>query len=598
MDGNNLIGFILMMALLFVYFVFFSPEPVPPTVTNTTTTDSTLSAGSVAAPVATDTALTAAFGGAVRDTTSRTLENSDLKLQFSPTGVLQRAELKGYKTYLGKPLVLLSPATSSLELKTAISGKEADLFQLPSTAETTSGADGTTVRFTAASADGSFIRHIWTLPAKGFVVKYRLETSSGILQRENLELLWTNRMPLVEKDINDSRGKTAINFRTADGETNGTSDTSVDPESEIVPAGSSWVGMKQKFFLSAVLSSNGFAGGNVETRVDPADEQTVKTGVASLKVPAVKSSSGGVQLDFYVGPNDYKNLDEIAEGFETNVYLGWPPVKWVNQYFIVPLFYLLTKLTTSYGLIIIILVIVIRLVLLPLSYKSYLGMAKMRLLKPELDELKKKYPDDQMKFSQEQMKLFSEAGASPFAGCIPLLLQMPILFAMFYLFPSCIEFRQQTLPFAEDISTYDSVLSLPFTIPFLGNHLSIYTLLMTISTLVITWQNNQMSTVDGPMKSLSYIMPVIFLFVLNSFPASLSFYYLAGNIASFVQQILIRRFVDEDKIRLVMETHRKKMAANPNSGKSPFMSRLNDALKASEEARRTAEEAKKKSKRS
>lgn len=595
MDRNNLIGFILMMALLFVYFVFFSPEPVPPAVTNTTSSDSSVVQKAALSPAATDTALAAAFSSTSRDTISRTIENSDLKLQFSASGAIRRAELKGYKTYNGKPLVLLSPSTSVMALKTAIAGKEADLFQLPYASTTSSDADGTSVRFTAATADGGFIRHIWTLPATGFLVNYKLETSAGILQRENLELQWTNRMPLVEKDINDSRGKTCINFRTSDGTTDGTSDTSLDPESEIVPAGSIWVGMKQKFFLSAVLYSGGFTSGNVETRVDPADEQTVKTGTATLKIPA---GSGGTSLSFYAGPNDYKNLDKIADGFETNVYLGWPPVKWVNKFFIVPLFYLLTKLTSNYGLIIIILVLIIRLVLLPLSYKSYLGMAKMRLLKPELDELKKKYPDDQMKFSQEQMKLFSEAGASPFSGCIPLLLQMPILFAMFYLFPSCIEFRQQTLPFAEDISTYDSVLSLPFTIPFLGSHLSIYTLLMTVSTLVITWQNNQMSTVDGPMKSLSYIMPVIFLFVLNSFPASLSFYYLVGNVASFVQQILIRRFVDEGKIREVMEAHRRKMAANPNSGKSPFMSRLNDALKASEEARRAAEEAKKKSKRS
>jgi YidC/Oxa1 family membrane protein insertase len=289
---------------------------------------------------------------------------------------------------------------------------------------------------------------------------------------------------------------------------------------------------------------------------------------------------------FYIGPNDYKSLDAVANGFSANVYLGWPPVKWVNKYFIVPVFQFLTGLTSNYGLIIIILVIIIRLVLLPLSYKSYLGMAKMRLLKPELDELKLKYQDDQMKFSQEQMKLFSEVGASPFAGCIPLLLQMPILFAMFYLFPSSIEFRQQTLPFADDISTYDSVLSFSFALPLIGSHISIYTLLMTLSTLAITWQNNQISTVDGPMKSLSYIMPLVFFFVLNSFPASLSFYYLVGNLASFGQQLLIKRFVDEDKIKAVMEEHRKKMTSSGTGNKSAFMSKLTDALKASEEARK------------
>jgi len=275
----------------------------------------------------------------------------------------------------------------------------------------------------------------------------------------------------------------------------------------------------------------------------------------------------------------------VATGFRKNVDLGWPPVKYVNQYLIVPVFQLLTKYFNSYWLIITLMVLLIRVILFPLSYKSYLGMAKMRLLKPELDELKKKHEGDQVKFSQEQMKLYNEAGASPFSGCIPLLLQMPFLFAMFFLFPACIEFRQQTLLFAEDISTYDSVLSFPFTIPFLGSHLSVYTLLMTISTLVITWQNSQVTTVDGPMKSMQYIMPIIFLFVLNSFPASLSFYYFVGNVVSFGQQFLIKRFVDEGKIKQIMDDHRKKQVVT-GTKKSSFMARLEDAMKAGEEARK------------
>lgn len=597
MDRNNTIGFVLMMLVLFAYFMFFAPEPVPPAPVATDSV-STKAAGTIPKPV-TDTTVTGMFIPTA-DTiqVERVLVNQDIRLTFTPGGSIESAELPNFKTYDQKPLFLINNGSSDFSLKTAISGKETDLFALPYRHEVTHGPDTSRIVFTAQTADGQFIRHSWTLPATGYRVSYRLETNGVVLQREHLEFAWTNRMPLVEKDINDSRGKSAINFRTADGETDGTSESSVDVEAMSVPAGTKWVGMKQKFFLSAILGKSMLNGGEIETRVDPNDSQTVKTGKMMLRVSAANASSGGVALDFYLGPNDYKTLGSLADGFEENVYLGWPPVKWVNQYFIVPVFYFLADWTTNYALIIIVLVLVIRLVLFPLSYKSYLGMAKMRLLKPELDEIKKKFPDDQMKFSQEQMKLFSEAGASPFSGCLPLILQMPILFAMFYLFPSCIEFRQQTLPFAEDISTYDSVLSFPFSIPFLGSHLSIYTILMTISTLVITWQNNQMSTVDGPMKSLSYIMPVIFLFVLNSFPASLSFYYLVGNVASFVQQIGIRRFVDEDKIREVMEAHRKKLAASPNSGKSPFMTRLNDALKASEEARRTSAEARQKNKRS
>jgi len=586
MDRNNIIGFILIALLLFVYFTFFAPQPVPPAVNPLPAKDSVTSSKPDTFSPNSDTVLNKTFGlDATAPEQQITLENKDLRAVFTNRGgKLISAELRNYKTYGGNKLELVTARSSRFSMMAAMDGKEVDLFDLPYSVTSEKTGDSSRVVFTASTGDRR-ITHSWSLPAEGFNLNYKLETNGLLLQKETIGFEWTNLMPLVEKDMTDSRSKTAINFHTLADGTDGISETSLDPESMPVPAGTDWVGMKQKFFLSAILSTDGFAGGNIMTSVNPLDSQTVKTGNVSLLIPAKKVTAGGIKLGFYLGPNDYKTLGTIADGLEDNVYLGWPPVKQVNEYFIVPVFRMLTGITGNYGLIIIILVLVIRLVLLPLSYKSFLGMAKMRLLKPELDELKKKYPDDQVKFSQEQMKLFSEVGASPFSGCIPLLLQMPILFAMFYLFPSIIEFRQQTLPFAEDISTYDSVISFPFTIPFLGSHLSIYTLLMTISTLAITWQNNQMTTVDGPMKSLSYIMPVVFLFVLNSFPASLSFYYLAGNVASFGQQVLIRRFVDEDKIKVVMEEHRKKMQAG-GGGKSKFMNRLNDALKASEEARK------------
>ena len=586
MDRNNLIGFTLIALLLFVYFTFFAPQPTPPAPAPVNVTDTTKVKTTQGSISEADTVLTSLFGSdSIASEQFVVLENSELRVEFSSRGgKMTRATLKGYKTYDGKPLELLTPGSSSFSLLASFNGKESDLGNLIYSVKSDKAGDSTMIMFTAGQ-DGRIVRQTWTLPASGFVLGYQLETAGLVFQKENITLNWTNRMPLVEKDITDSRSKTAINFHTIADDSDGTSETSLDPENMAIPPATDWVGMKQKFFLSAILFNQGFSGGDIGTTVNPLDSQTVKTGTARLFIPAQAVSGKGADFRFYLGPNDYKTLGAIAAGLEENVYLGWPPVKYVNEYFIVPVFRMLTGVTGNYALIIIILVIVIRLVLLPLSYKSFLGMAKMRLLKPELDELKKKYPDDQMKFSQEQMKLFSEVGASPFAGCIPLLLQMPILFAMFYLFPSIIEFRQQTLPFAEDISTYDSVISFPFTIPFLGSHLSIYTLLMTISTLAITWQNNQLTTVDGPMKSLSYIMPVVFLFVLNSFPASLSFYYLVGNVASFAQQILIKRFVDEEKIKVVMEEHRKKMQTS-GSSKSPFMSRLNDALKASEEARK------------
>jgi YidC/Oxa1 family membrane protein insertase len=232
-------------------------------------------------------------------------------------------------------------------------------------------------------------------------------------------------------------------------------------------------------------------------------------------------------------------------------------------------------------------VLFVKIILLPLSYKSYLGMAKMKLLKPELDLIKEKNGDNMTQAQQDQMKLYQQAGVNPFSGCIPLLLQMPILFSMFYFFPVSIELRQQPFLWAEDLSTYDSILNLPFTIPFYGSHVSLFVLLMTASTLVYTWQNNQISSVQGPMKSMSYIMPVIFMFVLNNFSAGLSFYYFVSNLITFAQQAIIKRFVDEDKIMAVMEDHKKKMLAGGGTGKkSSFMSKLEQAMKASEEARK------------
>jgi YidC/Oxa1 family membrane protein insertase len=218
-------------------------------------------------------------------------------------------------------------------------------------------------------------------------------------------------------------------------------------------------------------------------------------------------------------------------------------------------------------------------------------------LKPDLDVIKEKHGDDMAKVQQEQLKLYQQVGVNPISGCIPVLLQMPILFAMFYLFPASIELRQQPFLWAEDLSTYDSIVQLPFVIPFgVGSHLSLFTLLMTVSTLVYTWQNNQLSSVQGPMKSMSYIMPVIFFFVLNSFSAGLTFYYFVSNLVTFAQQAIIRRFVDDDKIKVLLEENRKKNAAGGTGKKSKFMSRLEDAMKASEEARKKADEQRKKKK--
>jgi YidC/Oxa1 family membrane protein insertase len=203
-------------------------------------------------------------------------------------------------------------------------------------------------------------------------------------------------------------------------------------------------------------------------------------------------------------------------------------------------------------------------------------MAKMRVIKPEIDELKEKYGDDASKMQQEQMKLFSQLGVSPISGCLPLVLQMPFLFAMFFFFPNAIELRQESFLWASDLSTYDTFIKLPFTIPFYGSHVSLFTLLMTVSQIVYTHFNNQLTTATGPMKNLGYIMPVMFMFILNSYPAGLSFYYFVSNMVTFGQQALIKLFVDDSKIRAKVEESKVK---NVNKKKSKFQQKLEDAMK-------------------
>ena len=424
--------------------------------------------------------------------------------------------------------------------------------------------------------------------------------SSGfdqLLTGDNLTFNWVNILRPIEKDLTDSRDQSTITFYSdADG-FDELDQRSKDQETEVFASPLKWVTIKEKFFLSSIIAKNNFAGGEVQTSVNASDSSVVKRASVKLFIPRNSLANGKAEFKFYVGPNDYKQIGKVTKDFAKNVYLGWPPVYWINKFVIFPVFHFLTQYITNFGLIIIILVILLKLVLFPLSYKSYLSMAKMKVLKPELDEIKERVGEDMTKVQQEQMKLYSQVGVNPISGCIPVLLQMPILFAMFYLFPASIELRQQPFLWAEDLSTYDSIVNLPFVVPFLGSHISLFTLLMTISTLIYTWQNNQISSVQGPMKSMSYIMPVIFLFVLNKFSAGLTFYYFVSNLVTFAQQAIIKRFVDEDKIKAIMEDNRKKNAANGGSGKkSKFMSKLEDAMKASEEARRKSEEERKKRK--
>ena len=582
MDRNSAIGLSLIAIIFIVYIYYLAPStpqqeqlPQGPVVTQSDTIRNETATEQL--PAADSTPLLVNIP----------VQNEDVAYSFNNHATISSVELKKFKTYYQKPLMLASANDNKFSLIGNIDGKPVDLYNLFYTSTQSTSGDSTVITYTARVNDAT-IRHIYSIPKSGYEVRYFIETQ-GVSFKENLTYSWNDNIPLQEKQLDENRTKTTTNWYTvADGFDN-ISENSLDLEIEAIAGPIEWASFRQKFFLSAIIADKTFATGEFTTVANAADTAHVKDATMKLTVPAADLSGRTAGFRYYFGPNDYRLLGTIqnVESFQRNIYFGWPPVKWVNQFVILPIFHFLEKIFSNYGVIIMILVLIIRLLLTPLSYSSYLGMAKMRLLKPELDLIKEKNGENMAQAQQDQMKLYQQAGVNPFSGCIPLLLQLPILLSMFYFFPVSIEFRQEHFLWAEDLSTYDSILNLPFYIPGYGNHVSLFVLLMTASTLISTWQNNQISSVQGPMKSVSYMMPVIFLFILNSFSAALSFYYFISNVFGFAQQAIIRRFVNEEKIKVVMDEHKKKMVTGGAPGKkSKFMARLEEAMKASEEAKK------------
>lgn len=606
MDKNSAIGLTLIASLLLAYFLWFAPKPPPPapkTVTSEPALESIVRDSSESVPQVSDSVLTAQYGtlaSAMQGKESATtIETEDIVISFTNKGgVIQELQLKKYKTYHQQPLMMVTPTSSEFKLNTTYQGKEIDLYDLYYQVDQQKKGDTTILTYSLNLNGGAKITQIYKIPSKGYEIGYSIkgDGASEILAAENVTFRWTNILRPLEKDLDETRDQSTITYYTVEDGFDELDQRSKDTETELFANPLKWVTVKEKFFLSSIVAKDKFSGGEVETSVNVSDTSVVKRANVKLFIPKDAVAKGKADFKFYFGPNDYRQIGDVAESFAKNVNLGWPPVYWINKFVIFPVFYFLTQNITNYGLIIIILVFLLKLVLFPLSYRSYLSMAKMKVLKPELDEIKERVGEDMTKVQQEQMKLYSQVGVNPISGCIPVLLQMPILFAMFYLFPASIELRQQHFLWAEDLSTYDSLIRLPFVLPFLGSHLSVFTLLMTASSLIYTWQNNQLSSVQGPMKSVSYIMPVIFLFVLNKFSAGLTFYYLVSNLVTFAQQAIIRRFVDENKIKAIMEENKKKNAIGGTGKKSKFMSKLEDAMKASEDARKRADEERRKKK--
>jgi len=402
-----------------------------------------------------------------------------------------------------------------------------------------------------------------------------------------MDLEWNVDIPRLEKGYDNEKNYSTVVYKFPN--TSSVEDLGLrkDEAQEDIRTGVQWVAFQQQFFSAILVANENFSSGSVSYRVYPEtdpDKNLMKC-TSRMELAYNEGQQVNIPLQFYFGPNHFKTLKSYDMGFEKIVPLGGWIIGWINRYVIILVFDTLGKFISNYGLIILLLTILIKLVISPLTIKSYLSSAKMRVLKPEVDKINSKYPkqEDAMKKQQEVMALYNKAGVSMFGGCLPMLLQFPILFAMFRFFPSSFELRQESFLWADDLSSYDSILDLPFTIPLFGDHVSLFAVLMAISMFFYSRMNmDQMNA--GPqmagMKYMSlYFMPLFLLVLGNNFSSGLSYYYLLSNLITMVQTWVIRKyFVDEDKIYAQL----KQKAATPKK-KSKFQERLDSAYKAQQQ---------------
>lgn len=517
-----------------------------------------------------------------------TIANERLQVSISTRGARPTMMLlKQYQTYHKKPLLLADPDSGAYEFKFIVGKTDISTRDLYFAVER---KDTDAVVLKAATNDPTkFLRITYQLDSSSYFLDAKAEfvAMAEEVDARNLVFRWELVGRNNEKHGPTERQKCGVYYKYFSDDRNYLSETEADEKK--LEGRTNWVAFKQDFFTVAMVSEEGFASNGSEIAITPLTDSThTKRYDATLYFEKERGAEPSVAMRFYLGPNHYGTLKrtEIPE-FQKIIDLGWGIFGWMNQWLVIPIFNFLDGWGWNYGIIILVLTIVIKLLLMPLTYKNLVASTKMRVLKPEIDVITEKHKDgDALKKQQATMELYRKAGVNPASGCVPMLVQMPILYAMFRFFPASIELRQEKFLWADDLSSYDSIADLPFTVPFgYGDHVSLFTLLMAASTIVYSVINQkQMPTQQGmpSMKVLIYLFPIMMLFFLNNFSAGLSYYYLLANVISILQMTVLKSwFVNEEKIRaqllLNMKTPKKK---------SRWQQRLEDMQKQQQAAKR------------
>ncbi len=539
-----------------------------------------------------------------------TIETDLAKFSISKKGgFINSVELKKYKTWDQRPLYLFDSTTSRFGISFFENNNVISTNQLyfsvvgrhsGKNSYVVSGNDSLHIdmRVYANNPNGTidstrYIDYIYTFKGNNYMLGFNIEMHGmqGIIpaNMNYVELKWYADLLQEEKTVDPRNGAT-IYYKFYKDNVDNLSERK--DEKKTIKTNLKWVSFKQRFFSSTLISKQFFNDGILSVhkiKKNPPTKHYLKSVSVDLTVPFNVLRDKTIPMSFYFGPNDFTTLKSYGMQLEHQIPIGWGffILAWVNEWIVIPVFNWLGSYGWNYGIVILVLTILLKMALFPIAYKTYMSSAKMRVLKPEVDAIGAKFPkkEDSMKKQQAVMALYRKAGANPASGCIPMLLQMPILFAMFEFFPSAIQLRQQSFLWAHDLSSYDSILHLPWNIPFYGDHVSLFTLLMAVSTIMYTYLNNQMmgaQTQSMPgMKNMMYIMPIMFLGIFNNYASGLSYYYFLANIITFLQMYLFKYAINEEKLLKRIELNKKK----PKK-KSNFQKRLEAAAQQRSKQRR------------
>ena len=523
-----------------------------------------------------------------------TLENELVKLTFSSKGGrVTSAQLKKYRTHDSLPLVLFDAKESNMGFTFVTNNNRVvnstDLYFEPVSGVTKDAKGNQTLILRLKTAGKGYLDFAYTLPANNYMLSFGIKANAmnTVMPAGTnfLEMQWTSKIRQQEKGRKFENQYSSIEYKYLADDVEKISESK--DEEKTLPNKVKWIAFKDQFFSSILIADDALNSTTLKSKLETEESGYLKSYAADMTVAFDPTGKTPTTFRLFFGPNQYKILAAYDKGVPADsklrlnkiIPLGWGIFGWVNMFMIIPMFNFFSTFMSNFGLIILLMTLVIKLILFPLTYKSYISSAKMRVLKPEIDEINARIPADKAAERQKAtMELYGKVGVSPMSGCLPTVLQMPILFAMFSFFPASIELRQQSFLWATDLSAYDAIISwttyIPVISPYFGNHISLFCLLMTITNIVYNKIN--MASTGGTeqmpgMKWMMNLMPIMFLFIFNNYASGLSYYYFVSTLITIIQTVMIRSKVDEKK--LLSELHAKRLTKKP-AKKSGFMSRL------------------------